>query len=182
MQVLRMVRIVKTSSWGGWLGLSVRRLSEKGSALDKGQIHIKDRPGNAFSHRGSTHGQALRIEYEGAFYHISAQGNGQRMICNWSDKGLKRSGLNCPESRADPIITAVGADSGGPEWPQPPSTVLRINSHADAPHYRYSLNFSSEISACFKIVFKVHRSTSLWSGIMMTLSVSEFLILIGLPL
>ena len=47
----------------------------------------------------------IRIEYEGAFYHGAAPGNGQRMICNWPEKGLNRSGLNCPESRSDPVIT-----------------------------------------------------------------------------
>jgi len=32
----------------------------------------------------------IRIQYEEAFYHGAAPGNGQRMICNWSEKGLKR--------------------------------------------------------------------------------------------
>ena len=47
--------------------------------------------------------RTLCIEYEGAFYHGAARGNGQSMIYNWSEKGLNRSGLNGPELRADPV-------------------------------------------------------------------------------
>ena len=39
----------------------------------------------------------IRIEYEGAFYHGAIRGNGQRVIYNWAEKGLKRSGFNCAE-------------------------------------------------------------------------------------
>jgi hypothetical protein len=47
--------------------------------------------------------RAKTIEYEGAFYHGASRGFGQSMICNRSEKGLNRSGLNCPESRAELI-------------------------------------------------------------------------------
>ena len=47
----------------------------------------------------------LRIEYEGALYNITARGNEQMMIYNWSAKGRTDQGSIVPSQGLTPFTT-----------------------------------------------------------------------------